>query len=99
MVAAMPPSAWRRQFRLREGAVYACLLLRRSRLAALLRRQGSRLRLSRLHPHSPRLTQRQVRPLNNRERDEGLRSCVTFDEPSRQVVLQVWWRCVLLLRK
>lgn len=31
----------------------------------------------------------QVRPLNNRERDEGLRSCVTFDEPSRQVVLQV----------
>jgi hypothetical protein len=31
----------------------------------------------------------QVRPLNNRERDEGLRSCVAFDEPSRQVVLQV----------
>lgn len=31
----------------------------------------------------------QVRPLNDRERNEGLRSCVTFDEPSRQVVLQV----------
>ncbi|KIY91621.1 kinesin family protein, partial [Monoraphidium neglectum] len=29
-----------------------------------------------------------VRPLNDRERNEGLRSCVTFDEPSRQVVLQ-----------
>ncbi|KAI8464145.1 MAG: P-loop containing nucleoside triphosphate hydrolase protein [Monoraphidium minutum] len=29
-----------------------------------------------------------VRPLNPRERDEGLRSCVAFDEPTRQVVLQ-----------
>jgi hypothetical protein len=40
-------------------------------------------------PSPPAKPVAQVRPLNPRERDEGLRSCVTFDEPSRQVVLQV----------
>ncbi len=30
-----------------------------------------------------------VRPLNPRERDEGLRACVNFDEETRQVVLSV----------
>jgi hypothetical protein len=31
----------------------------------------------------------QVRPLNERERDEGHRVCVSFDDPTKQVVLTV----------
>lgn len=40
-------------------------------------------------PEPPSPSPPQVRPLNGREIGEGLRPCVTFDEPSRQVVLQV----------
>jgi hypothetical protein len=35
-----------------------------------------------LHP-------RQVRPLNDRERDEGCRNCISFDDATKQVVLLV----------
>lgn len=31
----------------------------------------------------------QVRPINERERSEGHRTCVSFDEPTKQVVLTV----------
>jgi hypothetical protein len=31
----------------------------------------------------------QVRPLNQKERDEGARNCVQFDDGSKQVVLSV----------
>jgi hypothetical protein len=39
-----------------------------------------------LAAHGPRL---QVRPLNDRERNEGFRNCISLDEATRQVVLAV----------
>lgn len=37
----------------------------------------------------PTLRVPQVRPINDRERAEGHRTCVTFDEATKQVVLTV----------
>lgn len=41
------------------------------------------------HLASVALAHTQVRPLNSRERDEGFRSCLSFDEDTKQVVLSV----------
>jgi hypothetical protein len=54
-----------------------------------LRKQRGRASVTRLPRPRAKKTKKKARPLNARERDEGCRMCVSYEDTTKQVVLEV----------